>query len=59
VIQGDGEVGAFQLAEIYSKRGGKDQTFTWLDRVHRQQDAGVTFSLTILFSIRLGPTRVR
>ena len=43
LIKDDGDVGAFQIAEVYSARGDKDQAFAWLERAHRQQDAGLAY----------------
>ena len=40
LIKDDGDVGAFQIAEVYSARGDKDRAFAWLDRARRQQDGG-------------------
>ncbi len=41
LIKDDADVGAFQIAEIYSGRGDKDQAFIWLERARQQQDAGL------------------
>jgi len=30
---------AFDIAEVYAYRGEADQTFTWLERAYRQEDA--------------------
>ena len=43
LIKDDGDVGAFQIAEVYSARGDKDQAFAWLERAHRQQDGGLAY----------------
>ena len=43
LIKDDADVGAFQIAEVYSGRGDKDQAFAWLERAHRQQDAGLAY----------------
>ena len=43
MIKDDADIGAFQIAEIYSGRGDKDQAFAWLDRARRQQDAGLAY----------------
>jgi TolB-like protein/class 3 adenylate cyclase len=43
LIKDDGDVGAFQIAEVYSSRGDKDQAFAWLERARRQQDAGLAY----------------
>lgn len=43
LIQDDADVGAFQIAEVYSARGDKDNAFAWLDRARRQQDAGIAY----------------
>jgi TolB-like protein len=43
LIKDDGDVGAFQIAEVYSGRGDKDQAFAWLERARRQQDAGLAY----------------
>ena len=42
LIKDDADVGAFQIAEVYSGRGDKDQAFAWLERARRQQDAGTS-----------------
>jgi TolB-like protein len=41
LIKEDADVGAYQIAEVYGFRGDKDQAFAWLDRAHRQRDAGL------------------
>lgn len=41
MIKVNGDVGAYQIAEIYGFRGDKDQAFAWLERAHRQRDAGI------------------
>ena len=43
LIKDDGDVGAFQIAEVYSGRSDKDQAFAWLERARRQQDAGLAY----------------
>jgi adenylate cyclase len=43
LIKDDGDVGAFQIAEVYSARGDNDQAFAWLDRARRQQDGGLAY----------------
>src|SRR5204862_2242708 len=43
LIKDDADVGAFQIAEVYSGRGDKDQAFVWLERARRQQDAGLAY----------------
>jgi adenylate cyclase len=43
LIKDDADVGAFQIAEIYSGRGNKEQAFAWLDRARRQQDGGLAY----------------
>jgi len=43
LIKDDADVGAFQIAEVYSARGDKDQAFAWLDRARRQQDGGLAY----------------
>ena len=43
LIKDDADVGAFQIAEVYSGRGDKDQAFVWLDRARRQQDGGLAY----------------
>ncbi|MBI2813209.1 MAG: TIR domain-containing protein [Opitutae bacterium] len=40
MIKVNGDVGAYQIAEIYGFRGDKDRAFAWLERAHRQRDAG-------------------
>jgi len=34
---------AYQIAEIYARRGDKDQAFAWLERAHAQHDAGFAY----------------
>ena len=41
LIKDDADVGAFQIAEVYSARGDKDQAFAWLERARQQQDGGL------------------
>ena len=41
IIKEDADVGAYQIAEIYGFRGDHDQALAWLDRAHRQRDAGL------------------
>jgi adenylate cyclase len=43
LIKDDADVGAFQIAEVYSGRGENDQAFAWLDRARRQQDGGLAY----------------
>lgn len=43
LIKDDADVGAFQIAEVYSGRGDKDNAFVWLERARRQQDAGLSY----------------
>jgi len=43
LIRDDADVGAFQIAEVYSARGDKDQAFAWLDRARRQKDGGLAY----------------
>ena len=43
LIKDDADVGAFQIAEVYSGRGEKDEAFAWLDRARRQQDGGLAY----------------
>jgi serine/threonine protein kinase len=37
------DVGAYQIAEVFSYRGESDKAFEWLDRAYRQRDGGVAF----------------
>jgi adenylate cyclase len=57
LIKDDGDVGAFQIAEVYSARGDKDQAFAWLDRARRQQDGGLAYfpNDPLLDPLRLDP----
>jgi TolB-like protein/tetratricopeptide (TPR) repeat protein len=57
LIKDDADVGAFQIAEIYSGRGDKDQAFVWLDRARRQQDGGLAYfpNDPLLDSLRSDP----
>jgi adenylate cyclase len=41
LIAKDGEVAAYQIAEAYAYRNDKDHAFEWLERAHRQRDAGL------------------
>jgi hypothetical protein len=43
LITDDADVGAFQIAEVYSGRGDKDNAFLWLERARRQRDPGLAF----------------
>jgi serine/threonine-protein kinase len=43
LIKDDADVAAFQIAEVYSARGDKDQAFAWLERARRQQDGGLAY----------------
>jgi TolB-like protein/tetratricopeptide (TPR) repeat protein len=43
LIKDDGDVAAFQIAEVYSGRGDKDEAFAWLERARRQQDGGLSY----------------
>jgi TolB-like protein/Flp pilus assembly protein TadD len=48
---------AYQIAEVYAWRGEKDAAFEWLERAHRQQDAGLTQTKfdVLLASLRSDP----
>jgi TolB-like protein/predicted Zn-dependent protease len=48
---------AYQIAEVYAWRGEKDAAFEWLERAHRQQDAGLTQTKfdPLLASLRSDP----
>jgi TolB-like protein/Tfp pilus assembly protein PilF len=35
------ETAAYQIAEVYAYRNDKDHAFEWLERAHRQRDAGL------------------
>jgi hypothetical protein len=37
------EDAAYQIAEVYSRRGEKDRALDWLERAHAQRDAGLLF----------------
>jgi adenylate cyclase len=41
LIAGNGETAAYQVAEAYGYRHDKDKAFEWLERAHRQHDAGL------------------
>ncbi len=43
MIKFEADGGAFQIAEVYSGRGDKDQAFAWLERARRQQDGGLAY----------------
>ncbi len=57
LINDDADVGAFQIAEVYSGRGDKDNAFLWLDRARRQQDPGIAYypNDPLLDSLRSDP----
>jgi TolB-like protein len=57
LIKDDADVGAFQIAEVYSGRGDKDNAFLWLDRARRQQDPGLAYypNDPLLDSLRSDP----
>jgi len=57
LIKDDGDVGAFQIAEVYSGRSDNDQAFAWLDRARRQQDGGLAYfpNDPLLDSLRSDP----
>jgi adenylate cyclase len=41
LIATDAETAAYQIAEAYAYRNDKDHAFEWLERAHRQRDAGL------------------
>jgi serine/threonine-protein kinase len=41
LIAAASETGAYQIAEVYGYRNDKDHAFEWLERAHRQRDAGL------------------
>src|SRR5205085_10081361 len=41
LIAKTGETAAYQVAEAYGFRNDKDHAFEWLERAHRQRDAGL------------------
>ena len=57
LIKDDADVGAFQIGEVYSGRGDKDQAFAWLERARRQQDGGLAYfpNDPLLDSLRSDP----
>jgi adenylate cyclase len=57
LITDDADVGAFQIAEVYSGRGDKDNAFLWLERARRQRDPGLAFypNDPLLDSLRSDP----
>jgi TolB-like protein len=57
LIKDDADVGAFQIAQVYSSRGDKDQAFSWLERARQQQDAGLAYypNDPLLDSLRSDP----
>lgn len=57
MIKDNADGGAFQIAEIYSSRGDKDQAFAWLERARRQQDGGLMYypNDPLLDSLRSDP----
>ncbi len=42
MIKKFGDVGAFQIAEVYAFRGEADRAFEWLERAYTQHDPGCT-----------------
>ena len=42
LIAKNGEVAAYQIAEVYGYRNDKDKAFEWLERARRQRDAGIS-----------------
>jgi TolB-like protein/tetratricopeptide (TPR) repeat protein len=40
-LEKDGEVAAYQIAEVYGYRNDNDHAFEWLERARRQRDAGL------------------
>jgi len=44
-----GETAAYQIAGAYGYRQDKDQAFDWLERAHRQRDAGLSSLRTDTF----------
>jgi serine/threonine-protein kinase len=43
MIKKSADTGAYQIAEVFSFRGDKDQAFAWLDRARRQLDGGLSY----------------
>lgn len=41
LIAKNGEVAAYQIAEVYAYRNDKDHAFEWLERARQQRDAGM------------------
>jgi len=41
LIESSAETAAYQIADVYAYRGDKDRAFEWLERAHRQRDAGL------------------
>jgi serine/threonine-protein kinase len=41
LIAKNGEVAAYQIAEVYAYRKDRDNAFEWLERARRQRDAGI------------------
>jgi len=41
LIAKTGETAAYQVAEVYGYRNDRDHAFEWLERAHRQRDAGL------------------
>jgi adenylate cyclase len=42
LIAKNGEVAAYQIAEVYGYRNDRDKAFEWLERARRQRDAGIS-----------------
>jgi hypothetical protein len=45
-IRDYGAVGAYQVAEVYSFSGDRDNAFEWLDKAYAQRDGGMTALLS-------------
>jgi hypothetical protein len=43
LIQGSGNVAAFQVAQVYAYRRDNDQAFAWLERALAQRDSGLAW----------------
>jgi len=44
LIKSDGDVAAYQIAEVYTFRHDFDQAFAWLERALRQRDSGLAWT---------------
>lgn len=58
LLKDDADVSAFQIAEVYSGRGDKDQAFAWLDRARPSKTPDLLIFPMTRCSTRSVPIRV-